>query len=105
MTSVEDQVKLKVQAKLEVLRYVRDFIDERIAELETLVSRDDQQARGPKPNENASEARATEKQVRYALDLAARVGFQVTRAELSKMRRSEISKLIDELKAKLDEKG
>lgn len=97
MSSDVELARLKAQAKLEVLKAVRDFIDERINELQTLIPGFNEQPVGPKPGEQIVEPKATERQIQYALDLASKTGFKVSRTDLQKMSRKEVSNLIDRL--------
>lgn len=104
MSENQELIKAKIQAKLEVLKYVRDFIDERINELQTLVSSGDLKGQQVSGNGTFQKEKPTLRQIEYALDLASRTGFKASKTDLERMSKTEVSRLIDQLKEKLQRK-
>jgi hypothetical protein len=87
----KEEAKARLEAKLEIINAIRQDLDVRAEDIINALKRIEENVEVPKGS------LATEKQVGYAMRLARQAGKKLNEAELRKMTRLQVSKIIDEL--------
>jgi hypothetical protein len=100
MSVNKEEVKAKLQAKLDFIKELRGFIDEREKQLSEALKSLESTEKKAEEEKIPPLIPPSEKQVSYALLLAHATNTPVTEAELRRMSRAEVSSLIDEMRRK-----
>jgi hypothetical protein len=87
----KEEIKARLEAKLEIINAIRKDLDVRAEDIINALKRIEEDYAPP------GKALATEKQVSYAMSLAKQAKRKLNEAELRKMTRLQVSKIIDEL--------
>jgi len=87
----KEEAKARLEAKLDLLNSLRQELDMRAEDIINALKRIEEDYAPP------GKALATEKQVSYAMSLAKQAKRKLNEAELRKMTRLQVSKIIDEL--------